>query len=465
MTLRNPKTEKDNPQADQLPPQIRHAYWFQGFNAASWQICLGSPLILFARELGAPAVVLGILAGLAPLTSVLQLAVARYAERAGYRDLMVKGWSSRVAVLVFLVALPLVTPYIGNQAAIVALLAIMFVFTVSRAAGMVSWLPWITSIVPKSLRGFYLSRDRMFIGIASLTALTISGTILLGHSMWGYAAMFFIGFAAGVVSLYFLNRVPVPPAPNPSAPRASNGVQWRSVLQDKGFRRLVMFSMSVQAVVASSATFIVVFTREQVGIGDGPILWLTAGASLMGMLALTLLRHRADRVGSRPFLAFVFCWWVGYFALWFLLSIGGIPAFIAPMLLFVAGFFGSTYDLSLTRLLMNVAGDRPASAQYFALHSVVVSAVTGLSPIVWGFLLDNLRTVQITVAGVALNRYSYLFGLQWLMLAIVLVMLVRLKEPTSQPVARVAYDAFARMRASMMTLVAPTLSRLIRRAR
>jgi hypothetical protein len=39
--------------SDLLPERIHNAYLFQAFNAVSWQICLGSPLILFARELGA----------------------------------------------------------------------------------------------------------------------------------------------------------------------------------------------------------------------------------------------------------------------------------------------------------------------------------------------------------------------------------------------------------------------------
>jgi hypothetical protein len=100
--------------AEQLPPNIHNAYWFQGFNAASWQICLGSPLILFARELGAPAVVLGLLAGLSPLTSLLQLFVAPHAERIGYRNLMVKGWTSRVMTLIFLALLPLAVGHLAQ---------------------------------------------------------------------------------------------------------------------------------------------------------------------------------------------------------------------------------------------------------------------------------------------------------------------------------------------------------------
>ena len=71
--------------------------------------------ILFARELGAPAVVLGLLAGLSPLTSMLQLFVAPHAERIGYRNLMVKGWTSRVMTLIFLALLPLAVGWLPNN--------------------------------------------------------------------------------------------------------------------------------------------------------------------------------------------------------------------------------------------------------------------------------------------------------------------------------------------------------------
>ncbi len=72
---------------DQLPPQIRYVYLFQAFNSISWQMCLAGPLILFARELGASALALGILAGLTPLASIVQMPFAQRAERIGYKRL------------------------------------------------------------------------------------------------------------------------------------------------------------------------------------------------------------------------------------------------------------------------------------------------------------------------------------------------------------------------------------------
>ena len=427
---------------DKLPPRIHHAYWFQAFNAVSWQICLGSPLILFTRELGAPAVVLGLLAGLAPLTSVLQLLVAPSAERIGYRRLMLSGWTARVITLVLLAALPLMAGVLPPAAVIAAVVGIMLVFTSLRGIAMCAWLPWITSIVPRSLRGFYLSRDRMFISLASVAALAVSGLFLFDHgNMTAYSIVFGLGFLGGMVSLYFLNRIPelnAVPNAGPNAKDAAPGaperpkVHWRSLLREPAFVKLVMFSATVQVAILSTGTFVTIFAREEVRMSDGVILWVTATASLAGTAALALLRNRIDRLGSRPFLGIVFLWWTGYYALWFLMAISpSRPPLMAVAMMVTAGFFGSIYDLSLTRLLMNTVGDRPEATHYFALHSVIVSVLNGVSPMAWGLVLDMTRSVRLPVAGISLGGYALFFVAQWLLLGVVLLMLSQVREASS----------------------------------
>ena len=89
---------------------------------------------------------MGLLAGLSPLTSMLQLFVAPHAERIGYRNLMVKGWTSRVMTLIFLALLPLAVGWLPNTYIIVLLVLIMTVFTTLRGIATCSWLPWTTSL-------------------------------------------------------------------------------------------------------------------------------------------------------------------------------------------------------------------------------------------------------------------------------------------------------------------------------
>ena len=212
---------------EKLPPKIHNAYLFQALNAVSWQIALGSPMILFARELGAPAVVLGLLAGMAPLTSVLQLAVAPHAERIGYRRLMLSGWSARVATLIFLTLLPLTVGWLAPTVVIGLLLLIMLAFTTLRGIATCAWLPWITAIVPRSLRGYYLSRDRIYISVATVAALTLSGAFLFSHeNMRAYTVVFGVSFLGGATSLYFLNRIPEPPRPAPTHRACRESPGW-----------------------------------------------------------------------------------------------------------------------------------------------------------------------------------------------------------------------------------------------
>ena len=429
--------------SESLPPRIHNAYFFQAFNAISWQICLGSPLILFARELGAPAVVLGLLAGLAPLTSTLQLLVAPHAERIGYRKLMVSGWSARVTMLVFLALLPLATAFWSPTVVIALMILILVAFTSLRGIATCAWMPWITAIVPRAVRGAYLSRDRTFVGLASVGALAVAGVFLFDHgNMWAFSIVFGLSFLGGAASLYFLNRIP-DPASTGQSDTLRTRMRWRDLLRDGAFVRLLSFAAVVQLCVLSTGTFITIFVREEVHIQDGFILWISAGAALVGIFGLRLLRSRIDGMGSRPFLGVVFLWWTFYYLAWFLLAahlVGG-ALFLAPLLMLAAGFFASIYELSLTRLLMNTVGDRPGATQYFALQSVIVSVLAGLSPITWGWMLDALRSVQLVVGGVTLGGYAIFFGAQWLLLGVVFLALGRVKEGNATNTKTLLYRA------------------------
>ena len=78
-----------------MPPGIGNAYVFQVFNTISFSIVLGTPMILWFKALGASATVLGIVASLPPLLTVLQIPAAQFVEQVGYRAFVVRGWTIR----------------------------------------------------------------------------------------------------------------------------------------------------------------------------------------------------------------------------------------------------------------------------------------------------------------------------------------------------------------------------------
>jgi hypothetical protein len=61
---------------DPFPPGLNNAYFFSVFNALSFQLVLSSPMVLYAKSLHASATVLGIITGMMPLLTALQIPAA-----------------------------------------------------------------------------------------------------------------------------------------------------------------------------------------------------------------------------------------------------------------------------------------------------------------------------------------------------------------------------------------------------
>ncbi|MFT5493446.1 MAG: hypothetical protein ACI8V5_003839, partial [Limisphaerales bacterium] len=87
-----------------FPEGISQVFTFVIFNAISFQMILGSPMLLYAKSLGATATVLGLIAGMTPLLVIFQIPAARHVSRVGYKKFVLAGWSTRV-VFIFLMAL------------------------------------------------------------------------------------------------------------------------------------------------------------------------------------------------------------------------------------------------------------------------------------------------------------------------------------------------------------------------
>src|SRR5213083_1943150 len=77
-----------------FPPGLHYAYFFAVFNAFSFQIVLNSPMVLYARSLGASATVLGIIAGMWPLLVIFQIPAANHIARVGFKRFVYAGWGT-----------------------------------------------------------------------------------------------------------------------------------------------------------------------------------------------------------------------------------------------------------------------------------------------------------------------------------------------------------------------------------
>src|SRR5207249_9309592 len=90
-----------------FPVGLHNAFLFSFFNALSYQIVLGSPMILYAKTLGASATVLGAIAGMMPLLVIFQIPAASYIPRVGFKRFVYAGWGTRVLFIFAMALVPL----------------------------------------------------------------------------------------------------------------------------------------------------------------------------------------------------------------------------------------------------------------------------------------------------------------------------------------------------------------------
>src|SRR5690242_789860 len=102
-----------------FPLGLHNAFLFSLFNALSYQIVLSSPMVLYARTLGASATILGIVAGMMPLLVIFQIPAASYIPRVGFKRFVYAGWGTRVLFIFAMALVPLTGRFLDAQTRLV----------------------------------------------------------------------------------------------------------------------------------------------------------------------------------------------------------------------------------------------------------------------------------------------------------------------------------------------------------
>src|SRR5256886_15915587 len=126
-----------------FPTGLHNAFLFAAFNALSFQLVLSSPMVLYARTLGASATVLGIVAGMMPLLVIFQIPAASYVSRVGFKRFVYAGWGTRVLFIFGMALVPLTGGFLDARNRLALMLMLLFCFNLSRGISSCAWLPWI----------------------------------------------------------------------------------------------------------------------------------------------------------------------------------------------------------------------------------------------------------------------------------------------------------------------------------
>jgi len=393
-----------------MPSGSRSINSFSFFNAVSFQIILGAPVVLYAKSLGASSFVLGVIAGFTPLLNVLQFVAARLLHRIGYRRLVLAGWGTRTIFTCFIAALPLL-PGLSTTQRLVVLLSCLFAFNLLRGFASGAWLPWLTAIIPANIRGRFLSRDQAFMHLGSFVALVVSSLLMGGHAgAAAYAGVFGLGALAGLASLWFIRRIPEASSPEEMR-RSAVPVPWLAMMKHAPFARLLVFSLLYSAVIGGLGVFTVEFLAVKEKFGENAILFLGALSFLGALVGLGLTGPWLDKTGSKPWLSRALLLFEFVVAGWLLLAGGILPhwASVVGALNFSGGIAGAMFGVASTRIVMSSV-PLMGRNHFFALYAVLSGLALGAAPMAWGAMLDLLGRFDAVCGGFELNRYTVYFG-------------------------------------------------------
>lgn len=430
-----------------LPRGIQNAFLFSAFNALSFQVVLGSPMVLYAKGLGARATVLGIIAGMMPLLVIFQIPAANYINRIGYKRFVVAGWGTRVMVIFAIALVPLADRLLGANNQLAVLLVLLFCFNLSRGISSCAWLPWITGLIPPAVRGRYLSRDQAVLNFASFVVFLI-GAAVLGETPGPgrFAGLFGFSAVAGAISLSFLKRIPdVPVTEEPAKSRT--GVPWLAMLRHPPFWKLVRAVVAWSVAYGGMTAFTVAFLKVKANMPDNHILVITSVSFLGGLSSLWLLGARLDRLGSKPVVTFALAVWIAVMGGWTALAGGALPTGLIQVvaLQFLMGLLAALITMATNRLAMAVI---PVMGRnhFFALYSVLGSVALGLAPIGLGVLIDAVGEHHWQWLGLDWNRYTVFFAATTACFAATLELSRRLQEPEAASMEELLKDLLSQSR-------------------
>ncbi len=430
-----------SPDKSLLPPGLNNAFLFAGFNALSFPIVVGSPMVLYAKTLGASATVLGLIVGMMPLLVIFQIPAARHVTRVGYKRFVYAGWGTRTLFIFGMALVPATGKFLDKTTQLVLLLALLFAFNLSRGISSAAWLPWITSLVPAEVRGWYLSRDAFCVNLASFIVILISAGALGGEPTWWHFSLLFVfSSLMGATSLIFLKRIPEVSAPE-EAKASAEPVPWREIASFPPFRKLMWFNVGWAVTYGGANAFTVAWLRAEAGMSEGRVLLITSAAFLGGLSSLWILGSRMDRLGSKPVLTASLLLWLVVAMGWVTLA-GKAATPGTPILLtlqFFMGLCAAMTGMANTRLAMLIIPPMGRS-HFFALFSVVANLTLGIAPVLWGLFIDLLAGTRLQAIGLEWNRYAFFFSGVALVCVAALALIQRLEEPAAASVETLLRD-------------------------
>ncbi len=397
-------TKKTDPE---LAP-FRSGLVFGFFNALTWQIGIGTPMVLFAERLGATSAQVGLAYGFVFLLTPVQIVSTALLPRYGFKRVMLGGWGTRSLFLMVPMVLAVICLQGNPQGWMVtALIWSVFLFCLFRSIGAAAITPWLYSILPAGTHGRYFANDQFVSALAGTGTLLVCAALFAGLPIFAaLLVQYAIALVGSTLSYFSLRQLPDAPRPEAIGLRQVLRDTPRHLFTPSPFRRYLWQAVWFFLISTPIPPFLAYYLKVGARLGSGQIMLFEVLRFSGVITAAWLIRRRIDVTGARPFML------VGY-ALYAVVAVYWL-AFLRTGLGGVAGIYAAYFILGLGATCWTVANlnylpkvvltaERPLMV---SLHSAVISFLGGCSAITWGWVIKAGDVVNgPSVNGVAFQVF------------------------------------------------------------
>lgn len=386
----------------------------------------------FAVYLGMNEFTIGILGAMPFLVTIFQLPAAYFIQKWGNRKRFSVSCSLLARTLWIPVLAVALLPGPGPSLRIAVVLLLIFLHYALGSASFVSWLSWMSDLVPERMRGNFFGTRNMLAGAASMFVMVIFGALLDGLkslSPKGLPLGFGVTFAAavlfGVASIHYLRRVSEP-ARRSQAVRIDFGGKLLLPFRDRSFRRFLGFSFFWSFSVYFAAPFFPLYFLRDLGFGYGFIATLGMLSAFADLVGMRLWGRLSDTTRNKPIIYFAGWWAVFLPLLWVLVRPDSL---VLPILLhMLGGGMWAGINLCTNNLLLRISPQEDR-AFYVSVYNVVGGLGAAAGPILAGLAVQAVGEGPFSVHSRVLLPLHLLFILSTLLRLIGLQLIRRVEEP------------------------------------
>ena len=388
------------------------------FSNVMTTIFAGVYLTGFALELGLSEYLIGLLASLPAVANLAQIFGPIFINKIGgeKRACLVSAGFYRLFWLL-IAGVPLYL-YLGLAQEVVIVLFFLLLLLASLAAAFsnVSWMGWISAIIPASSRGKFFGRRNMYAGFSAMAAGLLAGfwidfwkNLMPGIPLTGYSILFIITLSSGIISWFILAKISS--GVEPESERADSSTLFENLkipLQDNNFRMLIIFSMAWAFAVGLASPFFSVYMINTLELPFTLISLFGLAAAATNIIGMKYWGQFVDRIGSKSLLYFSSLGAGLLPVIWIFTSAANYNLLWVINLL--TGVFWSGIGLATSLLLMQLAKEKYRIA-YYGLFAAGTGLAAAIAPIIGGLIAGLSTDLSLTFNFIELEGLHFLFVL------------------------------------------------------